>query len=356
MNQKGFTIVEVMVALATMAVLLAIIGSFLMYTGRYARSRTQQVDTRETLYLGLEMIRQDILQAGLGLRGTTLLDSDPSSPMQVAVKMTDDSAAYSAVAADDHPKGAYPRGFAKLYLSYGRHLKSKYPVDASFADDSANPANPSNPNIFTHYAWKKVDDATQSAGDPVILSNSTGFYVAPSLTRISAYDVGYLLGTDGTVTLLIPQMTGTAFSGTYDFAGALTTGTYYVPAVSYSCVNCGTADTDVGSVVKNVDVAGSSTVILGPDPNKTLSERSQSNIKVTALRVGAQFPGEGALRPNDAKPNILAADWPTLKFIEVRVVYQVKTPTTRTSESQWSDLYTAVVRAVPRLVQMGTAL
>lgn len=354
MNQKGFTIVEVMVALATMAVLLAIIGSFLMYTGRYARARTQQVDARERIYLGLEMIRQDIMQAGIGLRGTALADSDPGSPMQLAVKMTNDSPAYSAVAAGDHPKGAYPRGFARLYLSYGRYLKTKWPVDPNVVDPTS--ATCDNPNIFTHFAWKKVDDATQSAGDPVTLSSSLGLSVAPACTKISPYDIGYLLGSDGSVIQLDPQMVSSTFSGTYTYTAALTSGTYYVPAVSYACVNCGTADTDLGAIVKNVDVSGSSTVILGPDPNKTPEERAQSNIKVTALRVGAQFPGEGALRPNDSKPTILASDWPNLKFIEVRVVYQVRTPTSSTSESEWSDLYAAVVRAVPRLVQMPSAL
>lgn len=350
-NSKGFTMVELMVAGAIAVVLMAVVGSFLMYSGRFSGRVTQSSAAREGLYSALEMIRQDIMQAGTGLAGlydpTTGLALDPTSFI---------TPPHLVLYVDDLHNTA-PWGWGKLYLSYSKHLKATYTTNAT--DDT----DPNNPNLFTHRVWQKAGTPNPVLGDPVSLTTSNLKTTPDSSIRrpvVGPYDIGYLIG-EGSVVQLDPSvgLAGGTWDGTFGFVGgAPVDGQYYAPGVAYECRDsitgnpCGTDDADRGALVRNFEANGQQAVLFGGD----------STIRVTKFRVKLWYSGppnsEAELRPSSSNQTFnptVDTDWQSLRLIEVRIFYQM-----RGSNGKWpTDAggnpveLTAVMRAVPRGMVLG---
>jgi len=343
-NSKGFTMVELLVAGAIAAVLMATVGAVLMYSGRLSGVLTQSSAARESLYTALEMIRQDIMQAGTGLNS---LDSDTESDTPTG--RTQKLALYVADA-DKHTDS--PRGWDKLYLSYSKYLKAKHatrdPGTGVLVSDCDTATNTDNPNFFCHRSWKKAG-TIPSTGDPASLAD--GLYTNP---RLGPYDVGFLIGENDNLLALTPDIDASsydAWDGKFTFSGALTPGNYYVPAVSYECDDCGTGDTNMGALVRNGTINNKKMVIFGGD----------SLVRVTNFRVKllyfdtVQARVEDEPRPRSTTDVFSPDDYNLIREIEVRIFYQVKGPDgkwTHDSDGNPVEL-TAVMRAVPRGLVLG---
>jgi len=312
-NQKGFTMVELLVAGLAGLVLMAIIASFLMTGSRVSRDVIRGGEGRENLYIALELMRQDILHAGEGLDTAT-------RPLVLSVTDAESN----------------PNGYSRLFLSYGRFMSTEGPPQTSKDD----PAYSGNPNLVDHRAYKRMGDAA-SGGDPLWLGAS-GYHVrrmvsGKSEDLIRPYDIGYLIGASGDIVMLSPQLDGTgAFTGifTFDGAGPLN-GTNYAPAVGYQCQGCGTGDTDLGSLTRNVSVGDRQVVIFGGGPA----------IRATSFRVRVQYRGEAAWRDGASGALFDAANLQNLRVVEARIRYQVKD-----ASGNWSQDRDAVLRACPRVL------
>jgi prepilin-type N-terminal cleavage/methylation domain-containing protein len=102
--QRGFTIVEFMVAIVLLSLLLLSASSLFVYQSKSGREATQTVASSEGLSMAMGLITQDVMHAGYGLYNyTSALDKSSMS-----------------IFLDDLSAGN--KSFQKMYINYGRYL------------------------------------------------------------------------------------------------------------------------------------------------------------------------------------------------------------------------------------------
>jgi prepilin-type N-terminal cleavage/methylation domain-containing protein len=186
-SQKGFTVVEFMVAVVLLALLLLSAGSLFVYQTKSGREATQRVSSSEGLTMALNLMVQDVMHAGYGLFNY----SDDRSSVSLFLDTTTNP---------PQPGTAYRR----MFLSYGKYLN-----DISICSSTATFTNTVGSN------W---------------------------MTTLSPSEVGGLISEEGgtkavSFLLINPALAPTFSSGTnkytYNLSQPLKANDTYAPAVAY---------------------------------------------------------------------------------------------------------------------------
>ncbi len=126
-NSKGFTLVEMMVAAAILAIALVGAMTFFMYQSTKGADATRLRVARENLSLALMLIQRDIMAAGYGVAGATTSSSSTKTLSMALMgnygvdNVTSNS--YNSTSTTSTPD--------KLYVGYGTFLDMNFDVMAS---------------------------------------------------------------------------------------------------------------------------------------------------------------------------------------------------------------------------------
>lgn len=323
-SSKGFTIIELVVALLVLSLVVVTAVSFFVYQSGYGRESSKQKFARESIALAMMMIRQDVMHAGFGVY------DKPSLSLHLA----DFTPSVS-----ENGKVKYLAAYRELYVNYGRYLQGDYSATTS--------------NIFTSNAY------------------FNGWGNSSLTTNLTPIDIGCLLhfkagiptDTRGVVNFNGYQPAG---SDTYtysldttlsppDFSG----GPYYAFAVCYKLSPQNPAQPFDAETNPYTRLTRNGETILGGEPQ----------FKVTDFRVRAMFFNSGeiwspdcdsdgnCIANRDFDSSTFALNLANLREVQITVVYRlsqqraIRDPSKTTPvEEQWTRDYSRTIRVSPRVV------
>ncbi len=115
-NQRGFTLIELMVAFAIFAILLAAMVSFYKFQSSLIAGASKRKTSHEVTTSALAAIKRDIMQAGTGLRGKIATGSSMRPQSQMAVYV-------------DYHETSKPQDPDALYVNCTDYLDMSLPQD-----------------------------------------------------------------------------------------------------------------------------------------------------------------------------------------------------------------------------------
>lgn len=258
-NEKGFTLVELMVAFAVFSMLLTAAVAFYQIQSKAIAGSGKRKTAHEVTTAALTAIRKDIMQAGSGLRGTVPQAGGGERPMSHMAVYVDYHDAFSSSSSD------------KLYLNCTDYLDMSLPPGAdypnSFFVDAASPGigktwfelASGEIDAFVDHVHANVNEATMNKA--IILPDTPG----------SAEVADLALSADGVVDPNTNTQTlKLAFSGT-------SSKRYAVPAISYEVAG--------DKLLRNGQV-----MIGGSRKSDQVPM-----VKVTDLKIRCQFKDSGAM-------------------------------------------------------------
>ncbi len=146
-NQKGFTLVEMMVAGGLLVIALAGAMSFFIYQSHKGSDATTIKGARENLTLALMLIQRDLMAAGYGVMGVSTIDPKTLSVVPTASYGLDkvNGNLYSSTDSTTLQPD-------KLHIGYGTFL------DMNFDINGVNDTN----SVFRYSATKNIGGSPQS--------------------------------------------------------------------------------------------------------------------------------------------------------------------------------------------------
>ncbi len=204
-NHKGFTLVELMLALAVGGLLLALVLPFFWGQSTYSYNSTQSRLANQSVDLVLALLKRDILQAGFG----------------VAAVHPELALAKTAGADANTPD--------TLYLSYGDHLN----IQGVTSLPQGNPGNTIRQNSVFY-------DQRGTSSTPYQGYSDGALTLVLIPTNVSKRSIGAIIDTTGgkevTMTTSPATPPSTGYWNSISFSGATASGTW-APAICYKVVS-----------------------------------------------------------------------------------------------------------------------
>ncbi len=122
-NSRGFTIVEMMVALFIVALIFSIVIGFYLFQSKRGGQSAKELSTRHSVELALMQIQRDVIQMGYGV----------SAYPQMAYYFDTENTTY--------PEANKPY-YDTLYVNYGQFLKSTVPTTGDIVGVGQNLTKP----------------------------------------------------------------------------------------------------------------------------------------------------------------------------------------------------------------------
>ncbi|MDQ7784215.1 MAG: prepilin-type N-terminal cleavage/methylation domain-containing protein [Desulfomonilaceae bacterium] len=264
-NERGLTLIELMVAFAIFAILLAAMVSFYRFQSSVIAGSSKRKTAHEVTTAALASIRSDIMQAGTGLRGTL---SQAGSGTR--------SQSHLAVFVQYHDP-TRPQDPDALYLNSTDYLDMSLPQGTSFPNsffsDTAVPGigkswfefDPGDVEKYVDNVHANVGPAAMDRA--IVIPDAPGQAYLESLT-VSAYNDD-----------IDPQKNTQKLKLTFGSTTGGTVRRYATPAISYRLSLLDTNVNERGRLLRNGETMIGGAMQVGQIPS----------VKVTDFKIRCQF-------------------------------------------------------------------
>ncbi len=321
-RQKGFTLIEAMIALFILAVAIVISLSFFIFQSRSGFVSSRLKTTDEELFFTRTLITRDLCQAGFGVAthpelAVYVVDGGTSTPDQLYLNYTghltmEECSQVPTVTLMD----ALKRN--SVYYETGSNFQGFLRVQTAGV------------NSLTLTAIPKIGATTQFPDIAAFITNAGGVVGAVDVNvNLSTGIDGPILGTQNWTFPLATNITGSS-----------STPTYAAPGISYKLIKAPLGSTGSGSpgvvVAENI---GGLWRNRGADatPYGAPFFGGTRYLDVTDFRVRCQF--------SDGTWAMTNTSGATLRLVEITISYR-----TRGRASFWNAVQTHVVTACPRTI------
>jgi type II secretory pathway pseudopilin PulG len=326
-NNRGFTVIEMIIGGAVLLIVLMIAMSFFIFQSRHGGQLMKEAGVRQSVTSALNMIKRDVMQSGSGLINLDLSDS-PKSALSLLLYDKDTS----------QPSNPF---YKKIYMSYGGYLTPTLPATGNA--DYVTPTNQYSVFGIESYKNGAIFGATGSS---------------ESEFRIKAFpqDIGCVLTYSATST---PKVNPVSVSGVFDsttqttlFTLNTSTALIFTPAISYELITQATspAPTPALGDVNFPELRRNGVTILGGSKERTM--------KLTAFRIRSQFiASDGTPTWTPTAANFDNLIFGNLRLVEVQIRYRMsksKEAAGAPTEKGWSQEIVKTINISPRDLVLAT--
>jgi type II secretory pathway pseudopilin PulG len=337
-NNRGFTIIEMIIGGAVLLIVLMIAMSFFIHQSKYGGRLMKETGVRESVSSALNMIKRDIMQAGSGLVNQDLADS-PKTALSLLLDDVDTSVSTE-------------KYYKKLYMSYGGYLTTVLPQPSGTMQTNSDYVNAS--NVYYVFGVEGYKNG------PIF--GSTGASINQFRIKAFPQDIGCVL----TYATTTPSVNAVSVSGAYDtttqttlFTIKSSTALPFTPAISYELITKDTipAPTPALADVNFPELRRNGVSILGGPKERTMK------LSPTGFRIRCQFiasDGTTTWVPQDA--NFSAQTFANLRLVEVQIRYRMSksskeaegAPTEADKQAGWSQEIVKTINISPRDLVLAT--